>query len=46
MWNLKKIQIILKKIFDLEIILKSSSNINKNLLIKKLLIDVCYLANS
>tara|TARA_B100001248_G_scaffold247554_1_gene219142 strand:+ start:1791 stop:2786 length:996 start_codon:yes stop_codon:yes gene_type:complete len=46
LWNSKKIQIILKKIFDLEIIFKSNANINKDILIKKLLIDVCYLANS
>ena len=45
-WNIKKIQIILKELFDLEIIFKSKGNINKDTLIKKLLIDVCYLANS
>jgi DNA polymerase-3 subunit delta len=45
-WNIKKILIILQKLYDFEIILKSSGNINKNILIKKLLIDVCYLANS
>ena len=45
-WNIKKILIILQKLYDFEIILKSNGNINKNILIKKLLIDVCYLANS
>ncbi len=45
-WNLKKIQIALKKLFDLEIIIKSNGNVNKDILIKKLLIDVCCLANS
>ena len=46
MWNTKKIQIILKELFNLEIIFKSKGNVNKDTLIKKLLIDVCYLANS
>ena len=45
-WNIKKILIVLQKLYDFEIILKSNGNINKNILIKKLLIDVCYLANS
>ncbi len=45
-WNTKKIQIILKELLDLEIILKSNGSINKDTLIKKLLIDVCFLANS
>lgn len=45
-WNIKKIRIVLQKLYDFEIILKSNGNINKNILIKKLLIDVCYLANS
>ena len=45
-WNAKKIQIILKELFNLEIIFKSNGNINKNLLLKKLLIDVCNTANS
>ena len=46
MWNIKKISVILKQLYDFEIILKSNSDVNKNILIKKLLIDVCYLANS
>jgi len=45
-WNAKKIQIIFKELFDLEIIFKSNGNINKDLLLKKLLIDVCNTANS
>ena len=46
LWNIRKIQVVLKKLFDVEILLKSSGNINKDLLIKKLLIDVCFLANA
>ena len=45
-WNIKKIQAVLKKLFDLEITLKSNGNINKDVLIKKFLIDICNLASS
>ena len=45
-WDIKKIQFILKKLFDLEITFKSNANVNKNILLKKLLVDVCNLANS
>ena len=45
-WNVNKIQIIFKELFDLEIIFKSNGNINKDLLLKKLLVDVCNTANS
>ena len=46
MWNIEKIQSVLKKLFDLEITFKSNGNINKGLLVKKLLVDVCNLASS
>ena len=45
-WNQEKIQTLLKKTYDLEIEIKSNSLTNKNILIKKLLVDVCELANS
>jgi DNA polymerase III delta subunit len=45
-WNIKKVQIILKKLYELEITVKSNGNISKDLLLKKLLIDVCNTANS
>ena len=45
-WNIEKIQAVLRKLFDLEITLKSNGNINKDVLLKKLLIDVCNLASS
>ena len=37
---------MLKETYNLEFKLKSNSSINYNLLIKKLLIDVCNLANA
>ena len=45
-WNLNKIKNILKKTYNLEIEVKSNSIVNKNLLMKKLIIDICVLANS
>ena len=45
-WNQEKIQILLKKTYDLEVEIKSNALSNKNILIKKLLVDVCALANS
>ena len=45
-WNKNKIKNVLKKTYDLEIKIKSNSIINKNILVKKLLIDVCELANT
>ena len=37
---------ILDKTYNLEIELKSNSLINKNILMKKLIVDICALANS
>ena len=45
-WNLIKINKILKKTYDLEVEIKSNSNINHNLLLKNLLVDICYQANA
>jgi DNA polymerase III subunit delta len=45
-WNSKKIKYILNKTFELEIKFKSNSTLNKNILIKKLLVDICNLANA
>ena len=42
----KKIKIIMKNTYDVEIKIKSNSSIDKNLLIKKLLVDMCELANA
>ena len=43
-WNIEKINLALKQTYDLEVTLKSSTGINKNILIKKALIDICNLA--
>ena len=45
-WQPGKIRKILKKTFDFELQIKTNSIINKNLAVKKLLIDICCLANS
>ena len=45
-WSLNTIKNVLTKTYNLEIEIKSNSIINKNILIKKLLIDICELANA
>ena len=45
-WNMKKIKKILNKTYNLELEIKSNSIVNKNILLKKLLIDICNLANA
>ena len=40
-WNEEKIRYVLDKTYKLEIKLKSNSTINKNILIKMLLVDIC-----
>ncbi len=45
-WNTKKINKISSKIFELEKRLKTNANINKNILMKNLLIDICNFANA
>ena len=45
-WNLLKIKKILNKTYSLEIEMKSNPSVNKNILIKKLMVDVCQLANA
>ena len=45
-WNKKRINKAFEKTFELEKRVKSDSVINKNILVKKLLVDICLLANS
>ena len=45
-WSRNKIEKVQKKTFEFEIQLKTNSVIDKNILIKKLIVDVCNLANS
>ena len=44
-WNQKKIKKILKKTYNIEVEIKTNSTINKNILLKKLLVDVCNMAS-
>ena len=45
-YNLNDLNKILKMTYNLELRIKSNSNINKNTLFKKLLLDICELSNS
>ena len=45
-WNMKKLNIALKKTFEFELSIKSKANVNKDLLVKKLILDICVIANS
>tara|TARA_E500000178_G_C17010389_1_gene750233 strand:- start:325 stop:1314 length:990 start_codon:yes stop_codon:yes gene_type:complete len=45
-WNRIKIKMALKQLYDLELYIKSKSNTARDTLIKKLLVDLCNLANS
>ena len=45
-WNTKKINEILKKTYYAEIEIKSNSMVKKNTLMKKLILDMCELANA
>ena len=45
-WNKRKIDNVLKKTYILEKEIKSYSIINKNVLVKKLIVDICQIANS
>ncbi len=45
-WDKNKIKKMLNTTFDLEKKIKSNTLIEKNILIKKLLVDICLLANA
>ena len=45
-WNKNKIKKMLKQTYDMELRIKSNSQIKQGILIKKLLIDMCRLANT
>ena len=45
-WNIKRIKKVQSDIYNLEIKIKSTSTINKNIIIKKLIVDICNLANA
>ena len=45
-WDKEKIRLALKKTYNTEIKIKSSSSIKKDLLIKNLIVELCITANS
>lgn len=45
-WNKKKLNIILKETYNIETKIKSNSSLNKKIVLKKMLIDLCNLANA
>jgi len=45
-WDKNKIKNILNKTYSVELEIKSNSVINKNILLKKLLVDICTMANA
>ena len=45
-WNSNKIKKIQNVTYNLEVEIKSNAQINKNILIKKLLVDICEMANA
>ncbi len=45
-WNADKLRTALNKTFNFELTLKSNSNIDKMTILKKLLLDICSIANS
>ena len=45
-WNKRKLKKMLDQTYKVELLVKSNSQIEQSLLIKKLLVDVCYLANA
>ena len=46
LWNQKKLSLALKKIYNIEIKIKSNSYLDKNIVIKKMLVDICNIANA
>ena len=45
-WNLINIKEALNTTYDLEIIMKKNSDIDKKSMVKKLIVDLCNLANA
>ncbi len=45
-WSLEKTKKMREKTYNFEVYIKSNSTVNKNLLVKKLIIDICELANA
>ena len=45
-WNQNKINLALKKTYDIELQIKTNSSIKNNLLIKNLIVELCQVASS
>ena len=45
-WNIKRIKKVQSDIYNLEIKIKTTSTIDKNIIIKKLIVDICNVANA
>ena len=45
-WDVKKINLALDNMFQLEVIIKTNSAFNKDILVKKTIVDICNLANA
>ena len=45
-WSLEKTKKMREKTYNFEVYIKSNAIVNKNLLVKKLIIDICELANA
>ena len=46
LWNTNKINYVLDLTYNLEVVAKSSTQVDKSINMKKLLVDICYLANA
>ena len=46
LWNIKKLNLAVNVTYNAELSIKSRSNVDKKLIIKKLIIDICNLANA
>ncbi len=46
LWNIKKLNLALKNSYEVEIKLKTNSNLNKSIILKKYILDICNLANA
>ena len=45
-WNASKINKAFSKIYDVELKIKSNTLLDKKIILKKLIIDICNLANA
>ncbi len=46
MWNTNKLNRAMKNTYNVELIIKTNSNLDKQVILKKLLVDICNLANA